>query len=199
MGEQERVNRVNVGRLCCTANIAMHNSIGYIYGRTGSAMPVFSPDRIFLEGKIVAYSDDIFSFSAFDPAKLTQSWREFAEQSTTHSHDAYGKMKTAAAEASRTVESTIHSAQAGSMEFGLKAIDALRTNTEMSLSHMEQLIGAKSFSEMMELQTAFVRKQAEFTVEQVKVMQDAAQKVAGEVSRPGRQAAEKAMDAFKPS
>lgn len=147
----------------------------------------------------MAYTDNIFSFSAFDPARLTQSWREFAEQSTTHSHDAYGKMKTAAEEASRTVESTIHSAQAGSMEFGLKAIDALRTNTEMSLSHMEQLIGAKSFSEVMELQTAFVRKQAEFTVEQVKVMQDAAQKVAGEVSRPGRQAAEKAMDAFKPS
>jgi len=162
-------------------------------------MPVFSPDRIFLEEKIVAYTDDIFSFSAFDPAKLTQSWREFAERSTTNSRDAYGKMKTAAEEATRTVESTIHSAHAGSMEFGLKAIDAMRTNTEMSLSHMEQLMGAKSFSEVMELQTAFVRKQAEFTVEQVKVMQEAAQKVAGEVSRPGKEAAEKVMDAFKPS
>jgi phasin len=199
MGEQERVNRVNAGWLCSAAYIAMHNGIDYIYGTTGSAMPVFSPDRIFLEEKIVAYTDDIFSFSAFDPAKLTQSWREFAETSTTHSRDAYGKMKTAAEEASRTVESTIHSAQAGSMEFGLKAIDAFRTNTEMSLSHMEQLIGAKSFSEVMELQTAFVRKQAEFTVEQVKVMQEAAQKVAGEVSRPGKEAAEKVMEAFRPA
>lgn len=177
----------------------MHNGIGYIYGRTGSALPVFSPDRIFLEEKIVAYTDDIFSFSAFDPARLTQSWREFAQQGTSHSRDAYGKMKTAAEEATRTVESTIHSAQAGSMEFGLKAIDALRTNAEMSLSHMEQLIGAKSFAEVMELQTTFVRRQAEFTVEQVKVMQEAAQKVAGDISEPGRQADEKVMDAFKPS
>ncbi len=177
----------------------MHNSIGYIYGRTGSALPVFSPDRIFLEEKVVAYTDDIFSFSAFDPAKLTQSWREFAEQGTTHSRDAYGKMKTAAEEASRTVESTIHSAQTGTMEFGLKAIDALRANTEMSFSHMERLMGAKSFSEVLELQAAFVRKQAEFTVEQAKTMQEAAQKMADEVAKPGRQAAEKAMDAFKPS
>lgn len=162
-------------------------------------MPVISPGRIFLEEKIVAYTDDIFSFSAFDPAKLTQGWREFAEQGTTHSRDAYGKMKTAAEEASRTVESTIHSAQVGSMEFGLKAIDAFRTNTEMSLSHMEQLMGAKSFSEVLELQTTFVRKQAEFTVEQARTMQQAAQKMADDVAKPGKEAAEKAMNAFKPS
>ncbi len=199
MWKQERANRVNVGRLCIAAYIAMHNSIDYICGRTGSAMPVFSPDRIFLEEKVVAYTDDIFSFSAFDPAKLTQSWREFAERSTTNSRDTYGKMKTAAEEATRTVESTIHSAQAGSMEFGLKAIDALRANTEMSLSHMEQLMGAKSFSEVLELQASFVRKQTELTVEQAKSMQQAAQKMADEVARPGMQAAEKAMDAFKPS
>jgi phasin len=148
---------------------------------------------------VVAHTDDIFSFSVFDPARLTQSWREFAEQGATHSRDAYGRMKTAAEEASRTMESTIHSAQAGTMEMSLKAIDALRTNAEMSLSHMESLMGAKSLSEFLELQTSFVRKQAELTVEQAIAMQDAARKVAGEVARPGQEAAEKAMDAFKTS
>ncbi len=158
-------------------------------------MPVFSPDRT-MEELVVAYTDDIFSFSAFDPAKLAQGWREFAE-STTHSRDAYGKMKTAAEEATQTMQSTIHSAQTGSMEIGLKAIDALRTNTEMSFSHMEQLLGAKSLSEVVELQTAFVRKQAELTVEQARAMQEAARKMADDVAKPGKEAAEKVMDAFK--
>jgi phasin len=174
----------------------MHNCIDYLYGRRGSVMPVFSPDQT-MEELVVAFTDDIFSFAAFDPAKLTQGWREFSEKSTTQSRDTYGRMKTAAEEATQTMQSTIHSAQAGSMEFGLKALDALRTNTEMSFSHMEQLIGAKSLAEVFELQTTFVRRQAEFTVEQARAMQEAAQKVAEDVAKPGKQAAEKAMDAFK--
>jgi phasin len=175
----------------------MHNGIGYVSGRTGSAMPVFSPDRD-LGGLALAYSDDIFSFSAFDPARLTQSWREFADKGASHSQDAYGKMKEAAEEASRTMQSTIDSAQAGSMEMGLKAMDAIRANAEMSLAHMESLMGVKTVSEFLELQTTFVRRQAELTVEQTRSMQDAARKVADEMARPGREAAERAMDAFKP-
>ncbi len=145
----------------------------------------------------MAFTDDVFSFSAFDPARLTQDWREFAEKGATQSRDAYGRMKTAAEEATRTMESTIHSAQAGSLEIGLKAIDALRTNTEMSWSHMQSLMGARSLSQLLELQTTFVRRQAELTIEQARSLQEAAQKVADEVARPGKEVAEKAMDAFK--
>ncbi|MGK9052333.1 phasin [Neorhizobium petrolearium] len=142
-------------------------------------------------------TDDIFSFSAFDPAKLTESFREFAEKGATQSRDAYAKMKVAAEEATKTVETTLQSAQAGSVELGLKAIDALRTNADMSLSHMEALLGVKSVSELLELQTAFIRKQAEVTVEQAKAMQDAARKLAEDVAKPGKEAAEKAMATFK--
>ncbi|SMF44096.1 phasin [Neorhizobium sp. CSC1952] len=142
-------------------------------------------------------TDDIFSFSAFDPAKLTESFREFAEKGATQSRDAYAKMKVAAEEATKTVETTMQSAQAGSVELGLKAIDALRTNADMSLSHMEALLGVKSVSELLELQTAFIRKQAEVTVEQAKAMQDAARKLAEDVAKPGKEAAEKAMATFK--
>jgi len=142
-------------------------------------------------------TDDIFSFSAFDPAKLTESFRDFAEKGATQSREAYVKMKTAAEEATRTVESTMQSAQAGSVELGLKAIDALRINADMSLSHMEALLGVRSVSELLELQTAFVRKQAEVTVEQAKSMQDAARKLAEDVAKPGKDAAEKVMATFK--
>ena len=142
-------------------------------------------------------TDEMFSFSAFDPSKMTESLRDFAEKGASQSRDAYAKMKTAAEEATRTVESTMQSAQAGSVEIGLKAIDALRTNADMSLSHMEALLGVKSISEFMELQTAFIRKQAELTAENAKAMQETARKIAEEVSKPGKDAAEKAMSNFK--
>ncbi|MBP1842200.1 phasin [Rhizobium petrolearium] len=142
-------------------------------------------------------TDDIFSFSAFDPARLTEGLREFAEKGATQSREAYAKMKTAAEEATKTVETTLQSAQAGSVELGLKAIDVMRTNADMSLSHMEALLGVKSVSELIELQTAYIRKQAEVTVEQAKSLQDATRKLAEDVAKPGKDAAEKVMATFK--
>jgi phasin len=139
-------------------------------------------------------TEDAFSF---DPSSFTGSFREFAEKGAEQSKEAYTKMKTAAEEATKTVEATFENAQSGSVELGLKAIDALRTNAENSLSHMEKLLGVKSVSELVELQTAFVRKQAELAVEQAKTMQEATRKVAENVAKPGKDAAEKAMSSFK--
>lgn len=142
-------------------------------------------------------TDDIFSFSAFDPARLTDSFREFAEKGATQSREAYAKVKAATEEASRTVETTMQSAQAGSVEVGLKAIEALRTNADLSLSHMEALLGVKSVSEFVELQTTFIRKQAELTVDQARAIQDATRKLAEAVSQPSKDAAGKVMSTFK--
>lgn len=142
-------------------------------------------------------TDDIFSFSAFDPSKLTESFREFAEKGATQSREAYSRMKAAADETTKTVEITMQSAQAGTVEIGLKAIDAFRSNADLSLSHMEALLGVKSVAELVELQTGFLRRQAEMTVEQAKAMREATRKLAEEVTKPGKEAAEKVMATFK--
>ena len=142
-------------------------------------------------------TDDVFSIASIDPAKFSESFRDFAEKGAAQTKEAYAKMKEAAEDATKTVEATLESAQAGSVELGLKAIEALRTNAENSLSHMEALLGVKSVSELFELQTAFLRKQAEVAVEQAKTLQETSKKVAEKVSAPGKSAAEKAMKSFK--
>ena len=73
----------------------------------------------------------------------------------------------------------------------------MRTNAESSLSHMEALLGVKSVAELLELQTAFTRKQAEVAVEQMKSMQETSRKVAEEVTKPSKDAAEKVASIFK--
>jgi phasin len=142
-------------------------------------------------------NDDVFSIASIDPSKLSESFREFAEKGATQTKEAYAKMKEAAEDATKTVEATLESAQAGSVELGLKAIEALRTNAENSLSHMEALLGVKSVAELFELQTAFLRKQAEVAVEQARTLQETSKKVAEKVAAPGKSAAEKAMKTFK--
>ncbi|GAA3060950.1 phasin PhaP1 [Rhizobium viscosum] len=142
-------------------------------------------------------TDDVFSIASFDPSKLAESFRDFAEKGAQQSKEAYAKLKSAGEEAGKTLEATVQTAQAGSVEIGLKAIDALRVNAESSLSHMEALLGVKSVAEFVELQTSFLRKQAELTVEQAKSLQETTKQVAEKVAKPSKEAAEKAMASFK--
>ena len=142
-------------------------------------------------------TDDVFSVAAFDPAKVTESLRDFAEKGAAQTKDAYAKMKAAAEDATKTVEATLENAQSGTVELGLTAIEAMRTNAENSLSHLEAVLGVKSVSELFELQTAFVRKQAEVAVEQARTMQEVTRKVAEKVAAPAKSAAEKTFKTFK--
>ncbi|MBN9550463.1 MAG: phasin, partial [Alphaproteobacteria bacterium] len=109
------------------------------------------------------------------------------------SKEAYAKLKTGAEETQKVLESTYETAKAVSSDVSLKAIAALRANAEASFSHLEALVGAKTLSEVVELQTAFLRKRAEMAVEQAKEFQTVATKAVEDVSKPVKSAFEKAM------
>ena len=145
----------------------------------------------------VKKSEDVFSVASFDPSKFSDSFRDFAEKGSVKTKEALSKVKEATEEAGKTVEATLQNAQAGSVEFGMKAIEMLRTNTENSFSHLEAILSVKSVSELFELQTSYLRKQAEVAVEQAKSLSETSKKVAESVSKPGKAAAEKAMSSFK--
>lgn len=126
-----------------------------------------------------------------DPAKMQETLRSMTERSMEQSKEAYSRLKTAADEATRTLESTVENAHNGSLAVSKKALDAMRSNAEMGFAHLEKLAGAKSMSELIELQTGFVRKQMEVAADQVKEMQALSRDVAQDLMRPGREAAEK--------
>ncbi|KJS09539.1 MAG: phasin [Hoeflea sp. BRH_c9] len=142
-------------------------------------------------------SADVFEFPTFDMTQMSDGYREMADKSLSQTKEAYAKVKTVSEEATKAIEATLENAQAGTVELSLKAIDAARGNVEHSLSHMEALLGVKTVAQMIELQTSFFRKQSEMMVDQAKIMQEAAKKVAEEVSKPVKAVAEKAMDEIK--
>ncbi len=136
-------------------------------------------------------------FAAFDATKAVDQFRAFAEKGVEQSKEAYAKLKTGAEEAQKTLESTYETAKAVSTDLSMKSIAALRANAEVGFSHMEALLGAKSLSEVIELQTAYLRKRVEMTVEQAKEFQTVATKAAEDVSKPVKTAFEKAMKELK--
>lgn len=132
-----------------------------------------------------------------DPAKMTETFRTMTQKSMEQSKEAYSRMKLAADEATRALETTIDHAHQGSLSLSKKAIDAMRTNAEVAFSHLEKMMGAKSFAEVIELQTGYVRKQIEMSTDQAKDMQALTQSVAQDMMKPGREAFQKAANAAK--
>jgi phasin len=136
-------------------------------------------------------------FPSFDASKATDQIRAFAEKGVEQSKEAYAKLKTGAEETQKVLESTYETAKTVSSDLSLKTIAVLRANADAGFSHLEALVGARSLSEVVELQTAFVRKQVEASVKQAKDFQAVATKAAEDVSKPVKTAVEKAFSELK--
>lgn len=140
---------------------------------------------------------DTIEFPAFDAGKATDQFRVFAEQGVEQSKEAYAKLKSSAETTQKALESSFESARSASNELSLKTIAAMRVNADAGFSHLEALVGVKSISEFIELQTAFLRKQVETTVDQAKDIQAVSTKAAEDVAKPMKSVFENAAKELK--
>ena len=145
----------------------------------------------------VANKNDVFAFPTFDANEVTDMYRQYADQATRQAKDAYGKIKNVTEEAQATMENTFETMQNAGVALGLKAIDAMRTNAELGLSHLESMMKVKSASELVELQSGYVRKQTETVLDQAKSMQELSTKVAEDVSAPVKEQFERTAREMK--
>jgi phasin len=136
-------------------------------------------------------------FPSFDASKATDQIRAFAEKGVEQSKEAYTKIKTSAEETQKALESTFETAKTVSSDLSLKTISAFRANAEAGFAHLEALVGAKTLSEVVELQTAFLRTRVETGVEQAKEFQAVASKAVEQVSAPMKTVFEKAVKELK--
>jgi phasin len=140
---------------------------------------------------------DVFAFPAMDAAPFADQFRSFAEQGLAKSKEAYDSMKSSMEDAQKTIETTVETAQAQNAKLSMAAINAMRANTEAGFAHLEKLVGVKSLAEAFEIQSAFVRKQAEMAVDQAKEMQTVSKEAVDALSAPVKAATEKAMASIK--
>lgn len=142
-------------------------------------------------------SETATEFLAVDPSKATEQLRVIAEKSVEQSKEALAKFQSGAEDVQKVIKSTFETAQSVGNEFSQKTVAALRANAEAHFSHFEALVGAKSLSEVIDLQTAFLRKRVEMGVGQVKEFQAFATKAATDVSKPAKDIFERSLKDFK--
>ncbi|HEY6023777.1 MAG TPA: phasin [Pseudolabrys sp.] len=141
--------------------------------------------------KPVAVSAPAFDMPKFEMPKfempkfeVPSAFREFAEKGIAQAKENYEKVKSAAEQATEVLEDTYSTASKGCASYGLKMIETTRANSDAAFDLVTELMTAKSYSEMVELSSAYMRKQFDAMIAQAKELSEHAQKVATETAEP---------------
>jgi phasin len=87
--------------------------------------------------------------------EIPAEFREFAENSASQARETLEKMKSAAEAATDVIEETYATSTKGASDYGLKVINATRINTSAAFDFYATLMTMKSFSDVVELATAW--------------------------------------------
>lgn len=135
---------------------------------------------------------DPFSASII-PFEVPEQMRAFAEKGAAQARENYAKFKDAAETHNGTVEAVFTSASKGASEYTAKLVEFMKANTSAQLDFAQNLFGAKSPTEAMELWTGHARKQVETFQSQAKELVELTQRVAAETAEPIKATASKYM------
>jgi phasin len=127
-----------------------------------------------------------FEMPKFDipSMEMPAAFREFAEKGIAQAKENYEKVKSAAEQATDVLEETYSTASKGCTDIGLKLIETARTNTNAAFDLYGDLMSAKSFAEVVEKSTAYLRTQFDSLSAQTKELTEYAQKVANDTAQP---------------
>jgi phasin len=139
---------------------------------------------------------DAFSFPT-PSFEVPAAVREFAEKSVNQARDAYAQLKSTADEATALVEQTVETARANTYAMGMKAVDAAKSNSDASFSFARELFGAKSMTDVIELQGTFARKQFDAFTSQFREFQALTEKFVTETTKPVSDKVQKTMKDLK--
>lgn len=133
----------------------------------------------------------VFEMPKFDMPKfevptmeVPAAFRELAEKSLAQAKENYEKVKAAAEETTDLFEDTYNTACKGCTGYGLKVIETARANSDAAFDLTTDLMGAKSYSEAVELTSGYWRKQFETMTAQAKDLSEQAQKIATDTAEP---------------
>jgi phasin len=116
--------------------------------------------------------------------EMPAAFRELAEKGVAQAKDNYEKIKSAAEHATGVMETTYNTASNGCSGYGVKLVETARTNSDAAFALFSDLLTAKSYSEVVEKTTAYMRTQFDTVTAQAKELTEHAQKVATETSEP---------------
>ncbi|HET9902081.1 MAG TPA: phasin [Xanthobacteraceae bacterium] len=138
---------------------------------------------------------DFPKFSDFEIPRfeIPSVYRDLAEKGIAQARQNYERYKSVAEDTNALLEATYTTAFRGLSEYGLKALEAVRANTNAQFDFARDLLSVKSASEALELSSSYARRQFDAFSEQGKELASLAQKVSAETAEPIKAGIDRAL------
>src|SRR4051812_49401299 len=114
--------------------------------------------------------------------QVPEEMRDMAERSLAQARQALESFLQAARRTAETVEQTTDKVQAGAKDMAQRTLSAAEQNLRTALDYAERLVRAKDLQEAAQIQSEFVRTQAEAMQAQMKEFGSAAQSAMGQAT-----------------
>jgi phasin len=114
--------------------------------------------------------------------EVPAAFREFADQGVAQARAIYEKAKAATEKATDQLKDTYTAVAKSATDYNLKVIEIARANTNTAFDNANELLGAKSLPEFVELSNAHARKRFEAMTAQTKELTELAQKATKEIA-----------------
>jgi phasin len=136
-------------------------------------------------------------FAAAKDARIPEQVQAFAEDSVSKARETYGKFSTVAKDGAKVLEEVMVTAHAGAKTIGDKVLKNTEANTEAVFEAAHALARAKTFPELLRLQTSFMQQQFSIAGAQSKELFELSTKVAQQTFESMNSAATKTFEQMK--
>jgi len=128
---------------------------------------------------------------------IPNAMREVAERGVRQMKDAYDRFRVIAEDTGDIMEESYSSTTRGLTELQLKVLDSAKENTNAAFDFARDLMNVRSFSEAIELQTAFMRRRFEAFTGQMKDVTQLTTRVTTDAARPVRAGIERSAELLR--
>ncbi|AHB47447.1 phasin [Hyphomicrobium nitrativorans NL23] len=136
-------------------------------------------------------------FSAAKDARIPEQVQAIAEDSVSKARETYGKLNSVAKDNAKVFEEATVAAFASAKSIGEKVLKNTEANAEAVFDAAEAIARAKTFPELIQLQTAFVQKQFTVAGAQSKELFELSTKLAQQTFETFNSAATKSFEQVK--
>ena len=154
---------------------------------TAAEMSAFEAPMAAAKAALAATNDhagQVSSLIQSQTALVKENLRKATEDNVTQGRAAYDRVKTAAEDATGSLESSFATAAKGLTDLNAHVFSAMRANGEAIFDFVKALSGVKSMDEIVNVQSAHMRQQYETLTAQTKELAAMAQKVAADAAAP---------------
>jgi phasin family protein len=148
------------------------------------AAPVFETPAAPAAAAVKADAEATLEASAAVVQDLQNNVRSIVEKGLVEGRANFTHAKTAAEEAAAAVEASFGAARDGVIALNVKALEAFKAEADANLDMLTSLVGAKTVSDLVTLQSEFTRKRFEGAATNAKAFVELARKVADDTVAP---------------